>query len=249
MPNGHVEVYGYVFWVNQCIIGFHGVNEPGGVRVAREDDHEVTEGREDVREAFQQRGSRAKRKLSRGGRNQMGNEPVLALPEGADNFVVYYDARRKGLEACLEKGEGDCLPLFGRDVRTLAIEEANTTKYSIHPGADTMLCSFRLSNRWLSMKKDIASCSSGDYHSSMDVLHLKHGMERNVVLMPQVVKSWDEILLRWGYCDNHDLSTLDNQSIEHDRLIGIKFVLNFVKFISFTFGDKKMISVIEVVSR
>ncbi|GJU07761.1 hypothetical protein Tco_1124191 [Tanacetum coccineum] len=51
-------------------------------------------------------------------------------------------------------------PPFGRDVRTLAIEEANTTQYSIHPGADTMLCGFRLTNRWLSMKKDIASCGS-----------------------------------------------------------------------------------------
>ncbi|GJS34531.1 hypothetical protein Tco_0532913 [Tanacetum coccineum] len=109
MRNGHVEVYGYAFWVNQCTSGFHGVNEPGGVRVAREDDRGVSEGREDVREVFQQRGSGAKRKLSRCGRNQMGNEPILALPEGADDFVVYYDARSKDLEACLEKGEGDCL--------------------------------------------------------------------------------------------------------------------------------------------
>ncbi|GKB85289.1 hypothetical protein Tco_0957561 [Tanacetum coccineum] len=87
MRNGHVEVYDYAFWVNQCTSGFHGVNEP----------------------VFQQRGSGAKRKLSRCGRNQMGNEPILALPEGADDFVVYYDARSKDLEACLEKGEGDCL--------------------------------------------------------------------------------------------------------------------------------------------
>ncbi|GKB72492.1 hypothetical protein Tco_0933904 [Tanacetum coccineum] len=42
---------------------------------------------------------------------------------------------------------------------------------------------------------------------------------------------------------------LDNQSIERDRLIGIGFVLDFVEFISFTFGDKEMISVIEAVSR
>ncbi|GKF33928.1 hypothetical protein Tco_0107128 [Tanacetum coccineum] len=76
MHNGHVEVYGYAFWVNQCTIGFHEVNEP------------------DVREVFQQRGSGEKRKLSRCGRNQMGNEPILALPEGADD---------------LEKGKGDCL--------------------------------------------------------------------------------------------------------------------------------------------
>ncbi|GJV10226.1 hypothetical protein Tco_1351767 [Tanacetum coccineum] len=75
----------------------------GGVRVAREDDRGVTEGREDVREVFQQRRSGAKRKLSRCGRNQLGNEPILALPEGADDFVVYYDARSKDLEACLEK--------------------------------------------------------------------------------------------------------------------------------------------------
>ncbi|GJT51113.1 hypothetical protein Tco_0977270 [Tanacetum coccineum] len=76
----------------------------GGVRVAREDDRGVTEGREDVREVFQQRRSGAKRNLSRCGRNQLGNEPILALPEGADDFVVYYDARSKDLEACLEKG-------------------------------------------------------------------------------------------------------------------------------------------------
>ncbi|GJV31087.1 hypothetical protein Tco_1391487 [Tanacetum coccineum] len=107
MRNGHVEVYGYAFWVNQCTSGFHGVNEPGGVRVAREDDRGVTEGREDVREVFQQRGSGAKRKLSRCGRNQMGNEPILALPEGADDFVVYYDVRSNDLEACLEKGRSE----------------------------------------------------------------------------------------------------------------------------------------------
>ncbi|GJX25062.1 hypothetical protein Tco_0231358 [Tanacetum coccineum] len=65
MRNGHVEVYGYAFWVNQCTNGFHGVNEP----VAREYDLGVIEGREDVREVFQQRGSGAKRKLSKCGRD------------------------------------------------------------------------------------------------------------------------------------------------------------------------------------
>ncbi|GJZ92153.1 hypothetical protein Tco_0664218 [Tanacetum coccineum] len=84
---------------------------------------EVTKRREDIREVFQHRGSRTKRKLSRCRRNQMGNEPILVLPEGVDDLVVYYDARSKDLEACLEKGR-------------------------------------RLSNRWLSMKKDVASCGS-----------------------------------------------------------------------------------------
>ncbi|GJX19376.1 hypothetical protein Tco_0222053 [Tanacetum coccineum] len=61
----------------------------GGIRVATlKMIVGVSEGREDVCDVFQQRGSRAKRKLSRCRRNQMGNEPILALPEGADDFVV-----------------------------------------------------------------------------------------------------------------------------------------------------------------
>ncbi|GKA47823.1 hypothetical protein Tco_0740781, partial [Tanacetum coccineum] len=56
-------------------------------------------GKEDVHEVFQQRGSGAKRKLSRCGRNQMGNEPILALPEGADDFIVYYDTRSKIIDS------------------------------------------------------------------------------------------------------------------------------------------------------
>ncbi|GKB19881.1 hypothetical protein Tco_0853804 [Tanacetum coccineum] len=68
------------------------------------DDHRVTKGREDVRKVFQQRGSRAKRKLSRCRRNQTTNEPILALPEGADDFVVYYGAKQ-GFDSMLGKRE------------------------------------------------------------------------------------------------------------------------------------------------
>ncbi|GJX30812.1 hypothetical protein Tco_0240667 [Tanacetum coccineum] len=89
-----VEVCGYAFWANQYTSGFHGVNE---------------QGREGEREFFQQHGSEAKRNLSRGGRNQMGNEPVIALPEGADDFIVYYDARSKDLEVYLVEERGRLL--------------------------------------------------------------------------------------------------------------------------------------------
>ncbi|GJX37075.1 hypothetical protein Tco_0250378 [Tanacetum coccineum] len=105
----------------------------------------------------------------------------MAMPFGLTNApAVFMElmSRKQGFGSILEKGEGDCLIVatiegyykdsmanvvrtsIWRDVRTLAIEEAYTTKYSIHPGADTMLCGFRLTNRWLSMKKDIASCGS-----------------------------------------------------------------------------------------
>ncbi|GJW20764.1 hypothetical protein Tco_0031386 [Tanacetum coccineum] len=52
-----------------------------------------------------------------------------------------------------------------RDVRTLAIEEAYMTKYSIHPGADTVLCGFRLTNRWLSIKGLQDCCYNLSYSS------------------------------------------------------------------------------------
>ncbi|GJZ15602.1 hypothetical protein Tco_0551279 [Tanacetum coccineum] len=93
-----------------------------------ENDRGVTEGREDVREVFQQCRSRAKRKLSKCGRNQMGNEPILAFPEGPDDFVVYYDAREsKDLEAGLEKREGDCedIQCAGSDTRPPMLDKAD----------------------------------------------------------------------------------------------------------------------------
>ncbi|GJS77823.1 hypothetical protein Tco_0727704 [Tanacetum coccineum] len=175
-----------------------------------------SEGSHSVHEVFQQRGSGAKRKLSRCGRNQMGNEPILALPEGADDFVVYYDARSKDLEACLEKGEdvqskervnirccvawtNECEKMesgsywldkvwtsIWRDVRTLAIEEAYMTKYSIHPGADTVLCGFRLTNRWLSMKKDIASC--GSKYLAYSEVEVEYQGSSGLLLQPELLE-------------------------------------------------------------
>ncbi|GJU40585.1 hypothetical protein Tco_1193542 [Tanacetum coccineum] len=124
----------------------------------KKDDRGVTEGREDVREVFQQCRSRAKRKLSKCGRNQMGNEPILAFPEGPDDFVVYYDARSKDLEAGLEKREGDCW----------------------------------LTNRWLSMKKVIASCGS-KYLAYWEV-EVEYQGSSGLLLQPELPEyKWERI--------------------------------------------------------
>ncbi|GJV16405.1 retrovirus-related pol polyprotein from transposon TNT 1-94 [Tanacetum coccineum] len=85
----------------------------------------------------------------------------------------------------IETCQGDSLNLTDhRDVRTLAIEEAYTTKYSIHPGADTMLCGFRLTNRWLSMKKDIASCGS-KYLAYLEV-EIEYQGSSGLLLQPEL---------------------------------------------------------------
>ncbi|GJU76368.1 hypothetical protein Tco_1273438 [Tanacetum coccineum] len=47
-----------------------------------------------------------------------------------------------------------------------------------------------------------------------------------------------------GLCVYVGYVRFDNQSIKRDRLIRIGFVLDFMKFISFTFGDEEMILVI-----
>ncbi|GJV40636.1 hypothetical protein Tco_1419076 [Tanacetum coccineum] len=88
---------GNSLWEAHVLLG----RKKGGIRYARKDDRGVVKGREIVRKfpatEAEQRGSY----LDVEGNN--GNEAILALPEGADDFVVYYDARSKDLEACLEK--------------------------------------------------------------------------------------------------------------------------------------------------
>ncbi|GJV83775.1 hypothetical protein Tco_1523673 [Tanacetum coccineum] len=89
----------------------------------------------------------------------MGNEPTLALPKGADDFIVYYDARSKDLETCLEKGrEGDCW----------------------------------LTNRWLSMKKVIASCGS-KYLAYLEV-EVEYQGSSGLLLQPELPEyKWERI--------------------------------------------------------
>nr|GEV01014.1 hypothetical protein [Tanacetum cinerariifolium] len=133
---GRYEFMAMPFWVDQCTSDFHGRNESGGVRVAFEDEFGAAEEREVSCEAQQGR-SRVKRKLFGSCRNNMGNESILALPEGSDNFVVMRGARvrmeeRRMLEA-LGVRDKECD--LG-DVRSLIMEEAHETKYSVRPGAE-----------------------------------------------------------------------------------------------------------------
>ncbi|GJV84769.1 hypothetical protein Tco_1524667 [Tanacetum coccineum] len=92
MRYGRYEFTAMPFWIDQCTSNFHGRNESGGARVAFEDEFGAAEEREVSCEAQQGR-SGVKRKLFGSCRNNMGNEPILALPEGSDNFVVMRGAR------------------------------------------------------------------------------------------------------------------------------------------------------------
>ncbi|GJV17066.1 putative reverse transcriptase domain-containing protein [Tanacetum coccineum] len=96
-------------------------------------------------------------------RQKMCSAPILALPEGSENFV-YYDASRKGLGAVLIiRADGTlCLrnrswiPCFG-DLRTLIMHESHKSKYSIHPGSDKMYQDMKKLYWWPNMKDEIAT--------------------------------------------------------------------------------------------
>nr|GEW15863.1 putative reverse transcriptase domain-containing protein [Tanacetum cinerariifolium] len=105
--------------------------------------------------------------------------PVLALPEGTKNFVVYYDASHKaeaikeenvkeenhrGMNKdfesrpdgtlCIEKQSW--LPHF-RGLQDLIMHESHKSKYLIHPGSDTMYHDLKKLYWWPKMKANIAT--------------------------------------------------------------------------------------------
>nr|GFB38799.1 putative reverse transcriptase domain-containing protein [Tanacetum cinerariifolium] len=106
--------------------------------------------------------------------------PILALPEGNDDFVVYCDAsiqaqteaikeenvqaeNLRGMEKAFEiRIDGtrsiknqSWLPLFG-NLRNLIMHESHKSKYSIHPGSDKMYQDLKKLYWWPNMKAIIA---------------------------------------------------------------------------------------------
>nr|GEX26807.1 hypothetical protein [Tanacetum cinerariifolium] len=112
-------------------------------------------------------------------RDMLCDAPILALPEGTYDFVVYCDASNQGFGCVLmqrnkviaytsrqlkiyEKNYtthdlelGIVVTTYG-NLRTLIMNEVHATKYFVHPGADKMYYNLRDSYWWPKMKKDIA---------------------------------------------------------------------------------------------
>nr|GEV74787.1 putative reverse transcriptase domain-containing protein [Tanacetum cinerariifolium] len=105
-------------------------------------------------------------------KGKLYDAPILALPDRPKDFVVFYDASglrlscvlmQRGLDEMIEHRSDGAMyyldriwvPLKG-DMRTLIMNEAYKSKYSIHPGADKMYYDLRDRYWWPGMKKDIA---------------------------------------------------------------------------------------------
>nr|GFB65422.1 putative reverse transcriptase domain-containing protein [Tanacetum cinerariifolium] len=103
------------------------------------------------------------------------NAPILSLPDGVEDFVVYCDVSNQGLgcvlmqrDKCGVKGlilaaqgepfkeENVIAEGFNGGVRTKIMNEAYKMRYSVHPKVDKMYYDLRDMYWWPGMKKEIA---------------------------------------------------------------------------------------------
>nr|GEX96114.1 putative reverse transcriptase domain-containing protein [Tanacetum cinerariifolium] len=89
-------------------------------------------------------------------KQKLCSAPILALPEGSKDFVVYCDASHKGLSIVLMKRERSWLPCYD-DLRSVIMHESHKSKYSIHPGSDKMYQDMKRLYWWPNMKANIAT--------------------------------------------------------------------------------------------
>nr|GEU35402.1 putative reverse transcriptase domain-containing protein [Tanacetum cinerariifolium] len=149
-------------------------------------------------------------------KDKLCNSPVLVLPEGPEDFVSSIKDRilaaqnevvdeitglQKGLDEMIDqRSDGNLyhldqiwVPLKG-EVRTLIIDEAHKSKYSVHPRADNMYYDLRDRYWWPGMKKDI-----GEYVSKcLNYLKVKAEHQRPSCLLKQpeiLVWKWEGIAM------------------------------------------------------
>ncbi|GJR19014.1 putative reverse transcriptase domain-containing protein [Tanacetum coccineum] len=129
--------------------------------------------------------------------------PILALPKGSENFVVYCDASRKGLGAVLMQREkviayasrqlkiheknytthdlelGVVIPCRG-NLRELIMHELHKSKYSVHLGSEKMYQDLKKLYWWPNMKAEIATYET-DSMEKLTRQYLKEVVSRHKV--------------------------------------------------------------------
>ncbi|GJY86946.1 putative reverse transcriptase domain-containing protein [Tanacetum coccineum] len=95
-------------------------------------------------------------------KQKLCSAPILALPEGKEDFIAYCDASKKGLGAMLMSW----LPCYS-ELRTVIMHESHKSKYSIHLGSDKMYQDMKKLYWWPNMKDDIATYATTLFGRSM----------------------------------------------------------------------------------
>ncbi|GKC69434.1 putative reverse transcriptase domain-containing protein [Tanacetum coccineum] len=84
-------------------------------------------------------------------KDKLCSAPILALPEGAENFVIYCDASHKGLGVVLMQNE----KVISYALRQLKIHEKNYTTHDLELGAVVFVKELNMrQRRWLELFSD-----------------------------------------------------------------------------------------------
>ncbi|GJX53425.1 putative reverse transcriptase domain-containing protein [Tanacetum coccineum] len=106
-----------------------------------------------------------------------------------------------GLDQQMEKKEGESLYFMDRiwvsligDVRTMIMDKAHKSKYSVHPGADKMYYDLRDMYWWPGMKRDIATYVSKCLTCSK--VKAEHQRPSGLLQQPEIPEwKWDKITM------------------------------------------------------
>ncbi|GJV78510.1 putative reverse transcriptase domain-containing protein [Tanacetum coccineum] len=124
-------------------------------------------------------------------KEKLCNAPVLALSDGPDDFVVYCNASK--LDGEIYFFDRIWIPSVG-GVRKLIMDEAHTSRYSIHPGADKMYHDLRDLYWWPGMKKDIAEYVSRCLTCSK--IKAEHQKPSGLLQQPEIPEwKWEKITM------------------------------------------------------
>nr|GEV57048.1 putative reverse transcriptase domain-containing protein [Tanacetum cinerariifolium] len=111
-------------------------------------------------------------------KEKLCSAPILTLPKGAENFIIYCDTSHKGLSVVLMQNKNvndyasrqlkiheksytthdlkSWLSCYG-DLRTLIMHESHKSKYYVHPSSNKMYQDMKKLYWWPNMKVDIAT--------------------------------------------------------------------------------------------
>nr|GEW28261.1 hypothetical protein [Tanacetum cinerariifolium] len=147
-------------------------------------------------------------------KDNLCNAPILSLLDGSKDFVVLCDASNQGL---------GCVLLQKGDVRKMIMDEADSMRYSIHPGADKMYHDLRDVYWWPDMKRDVAT------HISKCLTCSKAKFEENQLIGPEMVqKTTDKVVLvkeRIKAARDRQKSYADNRRKPLEFEVGDHFLL------------------------
>ncbi|GKE51606.1 putative reverse transcriptase domain-containing protein, partial [Tanacetum coccineum] len=136
--------------------------------------------------------------------------PILALPEGSEDFVVYCDASHKDVGGMIRKdipkerleprADGTLcfhgrswLPCYG-DLRSVIMHESHKPKYSIHPGSEKMYQDVKKLYWWPNMKADIATYVSKCLTCAR--VKAEHQSPSGLLVQPEIPEwKWDNITM------------------------------------------------------